>query len=97
MLACWAAAWLAVVAVAEVPKVDWPAEPATETFWPNKLAVIPPPPEALTPPMPTTVPEIVPAVAEMLAVPPDRTVPLKLCAALTVEFCRETISPRTLP
>ncbi len=47
--------------------------------------------------MPTTVPEMLPAVAEMLAVPPERTVPLKLCAALTVEFCRETIKPRTLP
>ncbi len=36
LLACPAALWLAAVAVAEVPMVDWAAPPLTDTFWPSK-------------------------------------------------------------
>jgi hypothetical protein len=77
LLACAAAATLVEVAAALVPRVDWAAAPPMETFWPRTEAVTPAPPEALTPPIPITVPEIVPAVAVTFARPPERSVPVK--------------------
>ena len=69
-----------------MPNVDWAAAPPIETFWPSTEALTPLPPEAFTPPIPMIVPETVPALAVTLAVPPDRSVPLKLWAALIFAF-----------
>ena len=92
VLVCPAALWLALEAEEEVARV--PAPPLTEVL--STVAVRFPPPEVFTPPMATMVPEIVPP-DDRVALPPERTVPAKLWAALMSAFCWEIIRPVILP